>query len=51
MPDTKQAARNAEDSDIVSGLARLGLGSRGIVWLVIGSLALQVSSCAPAPAE
>lgn len=39
---TKHAARKAEDSDVVSGLARLGLVSRGIVWLVVGVLALRI---------
>ncbi len=43
MSDTKQAARKAEDSDVVSGLARLGLASRGLVWLVISFLAGQVA--------
>lgn len=43
MSDTKQAARKAHDSDVVSGLARLGLASRGIVWLVVGVLALQIT--------
>ena len=43
MSDTKQAARKAHDSNVVSGLARLGLASRGIVWLVVGVLALQVA--------
>ncbi len=43
MPDTKKAARQAENSDVVSGLARFGLASRGLVWLVVGGLALQVA--------
>lgn len=51
MSDTKQAARKAEDSDVVSGLARLGLVSRGIVWLVVGFLALQVAFGAQAQAD
>ena len=51
MSDTKQAARKAEDSDVVSGLARLGLVSRGIVWLVVGFLALQVAFGSQAQAD
>ncbi len=43
MSDTKHAARKAEDSDVVSGLARLGIVCRGLVWLVVGGLALQVA--------
>ena len=36
------AAREAEDSAWVSALARLGLVSRGVVWLVIGLLGVSV---------
>lgn len=43
MGDTKQAARRAEDSKAVEWLARLGLVSRGIVWLTVGLLAAQVA--------
>ena len=38
----KSTARDLEDSDAVHGLARLGLAARGVVWLVIGLLALSV---------
>lgn len=43
MGETKQAARRAEDSSAVEWLARLGLVSRGVIWLVIGFLAAQVA--------
>lgn len=43
MSDTKQKAREAEDSTAVSALARWGLLSRGVVWLVVGGLAVQVA--------
>jgi di/tricarboxylate transporter len=43
MTDVKDAAREAEDSTAVDWLARIGLASRGIVWLVVGLLALQVA--------
>jgi len=43
MGDTKQAAKKAENSTAVEWLARLGLASRGIVWLVVGLLAGQVA--------
>ncbi len=39
----KTAARELEDSDAVHALARLGLGARSVVWLVIGLLALSVA--------
>ncbi len=40
MTDTaEQAARSARDSKPVEWLARLGLASRGLVWLVLGLLA------------
>lgn len=51
MPATKHAARKAEDSDVVSALARLGLVSRGVVWLVVGLLALQVAFGGQAQAD
>ncbi len=35
-------ARQAHRSDAVQGLARLGIASRGLVWLVVGLLALSV---------
>jgi hypothetical protein len=41
--ETEQAARKAEDSTAVDWLARLGLASRGLVWLVVGLLAIQVA--------
>jgi di/tricarboxylate transporter len=41
--DTKRAARKAENSDTVDRLARLGLLSRGLIWLIIGVLAGQVA--------
>jgi hypothetical protein len=43
MSDTKQAARRAESSTLVKRLGRAGLASRGIVWLVIGLLTLQIA--------
>jgi hypothetical protein len=39
----KSSARDLEDSDAVHGLARLGLGARSVVWLVIGLLLLSVA--------
>ena len=39
----QQAAEQAEDSPAVAFLARLGLASRGVVWLVIGLLAVSVA--------
>jgi hypothetical protein len=39
----KTAARDLEDSDAVHALARLGLGARSVVWLVIGLLLLSVA--------
>lgn len=38
----ERAARQAQDSTAVAWLARLGLAARGVVWLVIGLLALSV---------
>jgi hypothetical protein len=43
MGETKQAAREAESSTTVDRLARLGLLSRGVIWLIIGVLAAQVA--------
>lgn len=43
MGETKQVARQAQNSSAVEWLARLGLASRGIVWLVVGALAVQVA--------
>ena len=42
--DLKQAAQQAHGSAAVAWLARLGLASRGIVWLVIGLLAVSVAA-------
>ena len=39
----KSSARDLEDSDAVHALARLGLGARSVVWLVIGLLLLSVA--------
>src|SRR5205085_3437492 len=41
--DVREAAQQAEDSATVSWLARLGLASRGVIWLIIGLLAVQVA--------
>src|SRR4051812_9977364 len=43
MGEAKQAAREAEDSKPVEWLARLGLVSRGVIWLLVGVLAAQVA--------
>lgn len=43
MGEAKQAVREAEDSTTVEWLARLGLVCRGLIWLVIGALAVQVA--------
>jgi hypothetical protein len=43
MTDVKEAAREAQDSTAVDWLARLGLVSRGVIWLVVGVLAVQVA--------
>lgn len=40
---TKRAARQAKDSTPVEWLARLGLVARGIIWLTIGLLALEIA--------
>lgn len=39
---TRAQAREAKDSPVVERLARLGLAARGVVWLVVGLLALSV---------
>jgi hypothetical protein len=39
----KRAAREAEESRPVKGLARLGFAGRGIVYVVVGLLALRVA--------
>jgi hypothetical protein len=41
--DTELVAQRAKNSDAIEWLARLGLVSRGIVWLVVGLLAVQVA--------
>ncbi|MDP9182448.1 MAG: DUF1206 domain-containing protein [Actinomycetota bacterium] len=43
VDEAKSAARQAEDSKPVEGLARFGLGARGVVYTVIGLLALQIA--------
>lgn len=43
MGDAERAARKAESSEPVAWLARLGLAARGLIWLVIGCLAVQVA--------
>ena len=43
MGEAKQAAKRAEQSEPVEWLARLGLVSRGVVWLTVGFLAAQVA--------
>lgn len=43
MGDTERAARRAEESEVVEWLSRLGLASRGVVWLTVGALAAQVA--------
>lgn len=43
VQDAKRTAREARDSDTVEGFARFGFGGRGVVYVVIGLLALQVA--------
>ena len=43
LDDAEQAARSAHDSKPVELLARLGLASRGLVFLVLGVLALTLA--------
>ena len=38
----RDAARDVHESTVVDRLARLGLAARGVVWLVVGLLALSV---------
>ena len=40
--NAEQAARDAHDSRAVEVLARLGLASRGVVWLVLALLSLSI---------
>lgn len=42
MGAPEDTAEDVQDSDAVEGLARVGLASRGLVWLVVGLLALSV---------
>ena len=42
VDDAEQAARTAHGSRAVEVLARLGLASRGLVWLVLGVLAFSI---------
>jgi hypothetical protein len=42
VTDTEQKAQQVKSSGTVEALARLGLAARGVVWLVIGLLALNV---------
>ncbi|HUR51852.1 MAG TPA: DUF1206 domain-containing protein [Mycobacteriales bacterium] len=39
----KRAAQEAEDSKPVEGLARFGLSGRGVIYVVVGLIALQVA--------
>lgn len=48
---TEQTAREVHDSRAVEVLARLGLCSRGLVWLVLGVLALSVVGGGTAKAD
>jgi hypothetical protein len=43
MGEAMQVARKAHRSDTVEWLARLGLVSRGLIWLTVGFLAAQVA--------
>jgi len=43
MTDVMDRAREAQDSQTVDWLARLGLASRGVIWLIVGLLAVQVA--------
>ena len=47
----QQAARTAHDSRVVEVLARLGLASRGLVWLVLGFLAFSLARGVEAQAD
>ncbi len=43
MTTTQSAAREAKDSKPVEALARLGLAARGLVYVVIGVIAVQIA--------
>lgn len=43
MTDVAQSVRRASDSDAVNWGARLGLGARGVIYLLMGLLALSVA--------
>jgi hypothetical protein len=43
MGDAEQVAQRAKNSNAIAWLARLGLLSRGVIWLVVGLLAMQVA--------
>ncbi len=43
MSSTEKAARQAKDSKPVEALARLGLAARGLVYVVIGLIAVQIA--------
>ncbi len=51
MDDAERAARTAHDSRPVEVLARLGLASRGLVWLVLGALAFTLIGGGSAQAD
>jgi hypothetical protein len=51
VDSAQEAARTAHDSRVVEVLARVGLVSRGIVWLVLGFLAFSVARGADAQAD
>lgn len=51
LDNAEHAARTAHDSRAVEVLARLGLASRGLVWLVLGLLALQLVGGGQAQAD
>lgn len=49
--ETKSAARQAEGSKPVEALARLGLAARGLIYTVIGILAVKVAFGRPGKAD
>ena len=51
VQSAQQVASSAHDSRAVEVLARLGLGARGLVWLVLGFLALSLVRGADAQAD
>ena len=51
VDNAEQAARAAHGSRTVEVLARLGLASRGLVWLVLGLLALTIARGGDAQAD